>query len=120
MPCFDFHEKRSRSIATLVPLRYVRSTFAPPLGGCPKRREGIILIGLVLLRYTVCAVSIDVELSSAPVSPLVPPRHLVTWAIPRFHRIWPVASLGFAVIVNMAWIGFLGFEFVKLMKLAFS
>ena len=28
MPCFDFHEKTSRSIAILVPLRYVRSTFA--------------------------------------------------------------------------------------------
>ena len=74
----------------------------------------------MLLRCTVCAVSIDVEFSSAPVSRLVPPRHLVTWALPLLHRIWPVAGLGFVVIVNMAWIGFLGFEFVKLMKLAFS
>ena len=65
--------------------------------------------------------SSDVDRASKPVSPsLVPPRHLVTWAISCFHRIWVVAGLGFAVIVNMAWIGFLGFEFVKLMKLAFS
>jgi len=31
-----------------------------------------------------------------------------------------VAGLGFAVIVNMAWIGFLGFEFFKPIELAFS
>ena len=90
-----------------------RQILPPQLGGCPKRRERD-LIGLVLLRCTVCAVSIDVKLSSAPVSPLVPRRQ------PPRHYIWPVASLGFIVIVNMAWIGFLGFEFVKLMKLAFS
>ena len=36
----------------------------------------------VVLRCTVCAVSIDVEFASTPVSPLVPRRHLVTWAIP--------------------------------------
>jgi hypothetical protein len=72
------------------------------------------------VRCTVCVVSSDVEFASMPVSPLVSPRHLVTWAIPRFHRFWPVAGLGFAVIVNMAWIGFLGFEFFKLIEIAFS
>ena len=91
--------------------------FHPPILGMPERQEKIILLEL---RCTVCALSIDVEFSSTPVSPLVPPRHLVTCAIPSFHRIWPVAALGFAVIVNMSWIGFLGFEFFKLMKLAFS
>ena len=35
-----------------------------------------------MLRCTVCAVSIDVEFASTPVSPLVPRRHLLTWAIP--------------------------------------
>ena len=92
----------------------------PPLGGCPKQRETIILIPLVLLRCTVCAVSIDVELGLTLVSPLAPPRRSPTRAASRFHRVWPLAGLGFAVIVNMAWISFLGFEFVKLMKLAFS
>ena len=36
-----------------------------------------------MLRCAVCAVSIDVEFASTPVSPLVPRRHLVTWATPR-------------------------------------
>ena len=30
--------------------------------------------------------------------------------ISLFHRILPVAGLAFAVIVNVAWIGFLGFR----------
>jgi hypothetical protein len=64
-------------------------------------------------------VSSDVEFASTPVSPLVPLRHLVTRAIRRFHHIWPVAGLGFAAIVNVAWIGFLGFEFFKFIELAF-
>jgi hypothetical protein len=67
-----------------------------------------------------CAVSTEAELVLTPVSwPLVPPGHLVASAISRFHRIWPVAALGFAAIVNVAWMGLLGFEFFKLIKLAF-
>ena len=31
-----------------------------------------------------------------------------------FHRSLPVAGLAFAVIVNVAWIGFLGFGLFKL------
>ena len=34
--------------------------------------------------------------------------------ISLFHRILPLAGLGFAVIVNVAWIGFLGFGLFKL------
>jgi hypothetical protein len=34
--------------------------------------------------------------------------------ISLFHRILPVAALLFAVIVNVAWIGFLGFGLFKL------
>ena len=64
----------------------------------------------------ICAVSSQAELLLTPASPLVPPRHSVTSAISRFHRIWPVAGLGFAVIVNVAWMGFLGFEFFKLIE----
>ena len=120
---FPFHFPARRRACRPIRFQHARRKEAfgpPPFGGCPKRRERIIVIRLVLLRCTVCAVSIDVEFSTAPVSRLVPPRHLVTWALALLHRIWPVAGLGFAVIVNMAWIGFLGFEFVKLMKLAFS
>ena len=74
----------------------------------------------MLLRCVICAVSSDAELVLTPVSsPLVPPGHLVTSAISRFHRIWPVAGLGFAVIVNVAWMGFLGLEFFKLIEFAF-
>ena len=71
----------------------------------------------------ICAVSNNgnAELVLTPVSsPSVPTGHLVTWAISRFHRIWPVAGLGFAVIVNMAWIGFLGVEFFKLIEFTFK
>jgi hypothetical protein len=35
--------------------------------------------------------------------------------ISLFHRILPAASLAFAVIVNAAWIGFLGFGLFKFM-----
>ena len=62
----------------------------------------------------------EIEPGLTLVSPVALPRRAPTRAVSRFRRIWPVAGLGFAVIVNMAWIGFLGFEFVKLMKLAFS
>ena len=39
--------------------------------------------------------------------------------ISRIRRIWPVAGLGFALIVNVAWIGFLGFGLFKLIEAAF-
>ena len=50
---------------------------------------------------------------------LAPRRRLFTLATSRFHRIWPVAGLGFAVLVKVAWMGFLGFEFFKLIEAAF-
>jgi hypothetical protein len=31
-----------------------------------------------------------------------------------FYRVWPVAVLGVALIFNVVWMGFLGFEFFKL------
>jgi hypothetical protein len=37
-----------------------------------------------------------------------------------FGRFWPVAHLAAAVIVNLAWIGFLGYGFFKLVEPAFS
>jgi len=64
-------------------------------------------------------VSSEIELGLMLVSPVAPPRRSVTRAISRFHRFWPVAGLGFIVIVNVAWMGFLGFEFFKLIEAAF-
>jgi hypothetical protein len=34
--------------------------------------------------------------------------------ISLFHRIWPVAGLVAAIVVNVAWMGFLGYGFFKL------
>jgi hypothetical protein len=31
-----------------------------------------------------------------------------------FHRIWPVAGVGVAVIATVAWSGFLGYELFRL------
>jgi hypothetical protein len=34
--------------------------------------------------------------------------------ITLFHRIWPVAGLGIAVIATVTWSGFLGYELFRL------
>ncbi len=60
-------------------------------------------------------VSSDIEFASTLVSPVAPPRRTIS----RIRRIWPVAGLGFALIVNVAWIGFLGFGLFKLIEAAF-
>jgi hypothetical protein len=39
--------------------------------------------------------------------------------ISLFRRIWPVAGLAAAVIVNVVWMGFLGYGFFKLVGPAF-
>jgi hypothetical protein len=46
---------------------------------------------------------------------------LIAWPVPAsspqislFHRIWPVAGLGFAVIAIAAWSGFVGYELFRL------
>ena len=49
----------------------------------------------------------------------VPRRRSFTLATSRAHRIWPVAGLGFVVIVDVAWMGFLGFGFFKLIEAEF-
>jgi hypothetical protein len=65
----------------------------------------------------------NIELALVTASSDAPPQHVVAWAtlwaIFDFHRILPAAILGFAVIVNVAWMGFLGFEFFKLIEAAF-
>jgi len=60
-----------------------------------------------------------VEFPLTPISPLVRLTHFVTRAISRFNRFWPLAGVGFAVIVNLGWLGFLGVEFLKLIEAAF-
>ena len=62
---------------------------------------------------------IGAELFSTPASPLVPAWSRVARAISRFHRIWPVAGLAFAMIITAASTGLLVFEFFKLIKPAF-
>jgi hypothetical protein len=47
----------------------------------------------------------------------IEPRSIAFFLIhptPLFHRIVPVAGLVFAMTVNVAWIGFLGFGLLKL------
>jgi hypothetical protein len=44
---------------------------------------------------------------------------IITRPVSLFHRIWPVASLAAAVIVNLAWMGFLGYGFFKLVEPVF-
>jgi hypothetical protein len=42
------------------------------------------------------------------------PSHFSRPTHSLLHRLLPVAGLAFAVIVNVGWIGFLGFELFKL------
>jgi hypothetical protein len=60
----------------------------------------------------VCAVSSDAELGTAQAATRATKQALR----PRFNRIWPVAGLGFATMVSVAWMGFLGFGFFKLIE----
>ena len=48
------------------------------------------------------------------------PPSSITQSISVFHRVWPVAGLAAAMIVNLAWVGFLGYGFFKLVEPAFS
>jgi hypothetical protein len=64
-------------------------------------------------------VSSDIELVLAPVLPSLPARPLITPAISRFQRGWPLAALGSAALVTVAWIGLLGFGLFKLFEPVF-
>jgi uncharacterized membrane protein YGL010W len=44
---------------------------------------------------------------------------IVAQSISFFSRVWPVAGLAAAMIVNFAWMGFLGYGVFKLVKPAF-
>jgi hypothetical protein len=54
-----------------------------------------------------------------PVPSLTANSFSIIQPISPFHRIWPVAVLAAAVIVNLAWVGFLGYGFFKLVEPAF-
>ena len=51
--------------------------------------------------------------------PLTPDLPFIPEPISLFHRIWPVAGLVAAIVVNLTWMGFLGFGFFKLVQPAF-
>jgi hypothetical protein len=52
---------------------------------------------------------IPVQVVVTPSVVLIPPH-----PFSLFYRIWPVAVLSVALIFNVVWMGFLGFEFFKL------
>ena len=53
---------------------------------------------------------------------MIPAQAVATLSVARipshpfslFYRMWPVAALGVALIFNVVWIGFHGFELFKL------
>jgi hypothetical protein len=59
------------------------------------------------------------QVVAAHTLPLTSDPAFINQPISLFHRVWPVASLATAVIVNLAWMGFLGYGLVKLAKQAF-
>jgi len=59
------------------------------------------------------------QVIATPIPPLTSEPTFIPEAISLFHRIWPVAALAVAVIVNLAWMGFLGYRFFKLVEPAF-
>jgi len=54
-----------------------------------------------------------------PIPPLTSDLPFITQSISLFGRLWPVAGLAAAVIVNLAWVGFLGYGSFKLVETAF-
>ena len=57
----------------------------------------------------------DAEVVLAPALPLLPAQPVIS----SFQRGWPVAALGVAVLVTVAWMGFLGFGLFKLFEPVF-
>jgi hypothetical protein len=61
----------------------------------------------------------EAQVVATPVPPLTSERPLIAEPISRFHRIWPLAGLAAAMMVNLAWMGFLGYGFFKLVEPVF-
>ena len=59
------------------------------------------------------------DVVATPISPLASDLHFIPEPISLFRRIWPVAGLAAAVIVNVVWMGVLGYGFFKLVGTAF-
>jgi hypothetical protein len=59
------------------------------------------------------------QVVATPIPPLTSDRPFMTQPISLFYRFWPVAGLATAVIINLAWMGFLGYGFFKLVEPAF-
>jgi hypothetical protein len=56
------------------------------------------------------------EVIVTPIQPLTSDFPFITQPISLFHRIWPVGGLIAAVIVNLAWMIFLGYGLFKIVK----
>jgi hypothetical protein len=59
------------------------------------------------------------QVVATPLPPLTSSLPFISEPISLFHRIWPVAGLVAAIVVNLTWMGFLGFGFFKLVQPAF-
>jgi hypothetical protein len=59
------------------------------------------------------------QVVATPIPPLTSERPLIPEPISLLRRIWPVAGLAAAMMVNLAWMGFLGYEFLKLVEPVF-
>ncbi len=46
-------------------------------------------------------------------------RTLQSAPAPRFHRIWPAAVIGFALMINVAWVALLGYGLTAIIRLMF-
>jgi hypothetical protein len=56
---------------------------------------------------------------ATPIPPLASDPPFIPEPISLFRRIWPVAGLLAAIVVDVAWMGFLGYGFFKLVGTAF-
>jgi hypothetical protein len=66
------------------------------------------------------AMSVETRVLVASASPLTSNLPIIiTRNISFYHRIWPVGGLVIAAIVNVSWMGFLGYWFFKLVEPAF-
>jgi hypothetical protein len=64
--------------------------------------------------------SVETRVLVASASPLTSNLPvIITRNVSFYHRIWPVGGLVIAGIVNVSWMGFLGYWFFKLFEPAF-
>jgi len=59
------------------------------------------------------------QVVATPIPPLTSDLPFITQPISLFHRIWPVAGSVAAIVVNLAWMSFLGYGLFKLVKPGF-